>query len=74
MKIGNVLGEGIDTGFLLTTLRELGEWVKGDQYNGRMVRVPNSMIFKGPVHNYSSDFPFLWDEITIPVTGAILRR
>ncbi|MBN2719809.1 MAG: mechanosensitive ion channel, partial [Proteobacteria bacterium] len=49
VKIGNVLGDVIDTGFLRTTLMELGEWVNGDQYNGRMVRVPNSLIFKGPV-------------------------
>ena len=24
-------------------------------------------MFKEPVFNYSSDFPFLWDEITVPV-------
>ena len=27
----------------------------------------NSFIFKEPVFNYSSDFPFLWDEIMVPV-------
>jgi small-conductance mechanosensitive channel len=46
---------------------ECGQWVKGDQYNGRIVRVANSFIFKEPVFNYSSEFPFLWDEISIPV-------
>ena len=46
---------------------ECGGWINGDQYNGRVVRVANSFIFKEPVYNYSSDFPFLWDEITIPV-------
>jgi len=29
--------------------------------------VANSFIFKEPVFNYSSDFPFLWDEIMVPV-------
>lgn len=24
-------------------------------------------MFKEPVYNYSGDFPFLWDEITLPV-------
>jgi small-conductance mechanosensitive channel len=24
-------------------------------------------VFQGPVFNYSADFPFLWDEITVPV-------
>jgi len=67
VRIGDVLGDVIDTGFLRTTLMELGEWVAGDQYNGRMVKVPNSLIFKAPVYNYSGDFPFLWDEVSIPV-------
>jgi len=32
-----------------------------------MVRIANSFIFKEPVFNYSGDFPFLWDELTIPI-------
>jgi small-conductance mechanosensitive channel len=46
---------------------ECGEWVAGDLYNGRIVRVANSFVCKEPVVNYSADFPFLWDEILIPV-------
>ena len=46
---------------------EVGEWVNGDLYNGRVVRVANSFIYKEPVFNYSGDFPFLWDEIVVPV-------
>jgi small-conductance mechanosensitive channel len=46
---------------------EVGEWVHGDLYTGRLVRVANSFVFKAPVHNYSGDFPFLWDEIIVPV-------
>ena len=43
------------------------QWVDGDLYNGRIVRVANSFVFKAPVFNYSGDFPFLWDEIRIPI-------
>ena len=52
---------------LRTTLMEVGEWVSADLYTGRIVRVANSFVFKEPVFNYSGDFPFLWDEITLPV-------
>jgi small-conductance mechanosensitive channel len=31
------------------------------------VRVANSFVFKAPVFNYSGEFPFLWDEIAVPV-------
>ena len=27
----------------------------------------NAFVFKGTVHNYSTDFPFVWDEINLPV-------
>ena len=31
------------------------------------MRIANSFVFKEPVFNYSADYPFLWDEITLPV-------
>ena len=67
VQVGGIKGDVIDIGVLRTTLMECGAWINGDQYNGRVVRVANSFIFKEPVYNYSSDFPFLWDEIRIPV-------
>jgi small-conductance mechanosensitive channel len=67
VKLGGIKGDVIDLGVLRTTIMEVDDWVNGDLYNGRIVRVANSFVFKEPVYNYSSDFPFLWDEITIPV-------
>ncbi len=46
---------------------ECGQWVNADLYNGRIVRIANSFVFKEPVFNYSGDFPFLWDEIMVPI-------
>ena len=67
IQLGGIKGDVIDIGVLRTTLMECGGWINGDQYNGRVVRVANGFIFKEPVYNYSSDFPFLWDEIRIPI-------
>jgi small-conductance mechanosensitive channel len=67
VELGGIRGDVVDIGFLRTTLFEVGEWVDGDLYNGRVVRVANSFIFKEPVVNYSGDFPFLWDELQVPV-------
>lgn len=67
VKVGGIVGDVIDIGVLRTTLMETGEWVNGDLYNGRVVRIANSFIFKEPVSNYSADFPFLWDELRIPI-------
>lgn len=65
--LGGIMGDVIDVSLLRTTLMECGGWVKGDLYNGRIVRIANSFVFKEPVFNYSADFTFVWDEIVIPV-------
>jgi small-conductance mechanosensitive channel len=67
IQLGGIKGDVLDIGILRTTLMEIGDWVKGDLYNGKVVRLANSFVFKEPVYNYSGDFPFLWDEIVIPV-------
>jgi small-conductance mechanosensitive channel len=65
--LGGIKGDVIDIGVLRTSLMEIGDWVHGDLYNGRIVLVANSFIFKEPVFNYSGDFPFLWDELKVPI-------
>ena len=67
VQVGGIRGDVIDIGVLRTTLMEIGQWVNADLYNGRIVKIANSFVFKEPVFNYSGDFPFLWDEITLPV-------
>lgn len=67
VELGGIKGDVIDIGVLRTTLMECGEWMQGDIYTGRVVRVANSFVFKAPVFNYSGDFPFLWDEIRVPI-------
>lgn len=67
VQLGGIKGDVIDIGVLRTTIMEMGDWVKGDLYNGRTVKISNSYVFKDPVFNYSAEYPFLWDEISISV-------
>ena len=67
VQLGGIKGDVMDIGVLRTTIMETGQWVDGDLYNGRIVMIANSFVFKEPVFNYSGDFPFLWDEIKIPI-------
>ena len=73
VQLGGIKGDVIDIGILRTTIMEIGEWLSGDAYNGRVVRV--AFVFKETVFNYPGDFPFLWDEITILVKfgGHIIK-
>ena len=51
-----------------TTIMEMGEWVSNDNYSGRIVKISNAFVFKGPIKNYSMDFPFIWDELNVPIS------
>ena len=57
----------IDVDSIYTTMMEIGQWVSSDNYSGRIVKISNAFVFKGPVYNYSRDFPFVWDEFNLPV-------
>jgi small-conductance mechanosensitive channel len=76
--IGGVRGDVIDLGFMQTTVMEMGEppsvqsadpamWVRGRQYTGRIVTITNATIFDTPVYNYSREFPYIWEEMAIPI-------
>lgn len=67
IEINGIKGDVIDIDSVYTTMMEIGEWVSSDNYSGRIVKLSNAFVFKGPVYNYSRDFPFIWDEFNLPV-------
>lgn len=68
IEINNIKGDVIDIDSIYTTIMEIGEWVSSDNYSGRIVKISNAFVFKGPIKNYSMDFPFVWDELNILIT------
>ena len=79
ISMGGVRGDVIRLGFIQTTIMEMGQppsvssadpamWVRSRQFTGRIVTVSNSKIFSEPVFNYTRDFPFIWEEMVIPIT------
>ncbi len=84
ITLGGVRGDVIRLGFLKTTIMEMGQppsvahtdpavWVNSRQYTGRIVTVTNGVIFDEPVYNYTREFPFLWEEIVLPITYTDAR-
>ena len=78
ITMGGVRGDVIGLGFIQTTIMEMGQppavqgadpaiWVRSRQYTGRVVTVSNDKIFDEPVYNYTRDFPYLWEEMQIPI-------
>ena len=84
--MGGVRGDVIDLGFIQTTIMEMGEppaeqaadpamWVRSRQYTGRIVTITNDKIFDNPVYNYTREFPYIWEEMHIPVPySADMKR
>lgn len=79
ISMGGVRGDVLRLGFIQTTIMEMGQppavqtadpaqWVRSRQFTGRIVTVSNSKIFSDPVFNYTRDFPFIWEEMVIPIT------
>jgi len=68
IQIGDSSGDVIDVGFFYTRLLEIGNWIHGDQYSGRILQFPNAQIFGAGVFNYTRDFQYIWDEVALNVT------
>jgi len=49
-------------------LVEIGEWVDAEQSTGRIINIPNSLVFQQPLANYTKGFRFVWNEIPVLVT------
>ncbi len=81
--MGGVRGDVIALNFIQTVIMEMGDpvsptnedvWVQARQYTGRIVTISNSEIFNDPVYNYTRDFPYIWEEMHLPISYKDDRR
>jgi small-conductance mechanosensitive channel len=70
IQVNETKGDVVDISMMRTTVLETGNWVSGDLYSGRIVRIPNSVVLKGLVFNDSQGFRFIWDEVKIRLTAG----
>jgi small-conductance mechanosensitive channel len=79
ISMGGVRGDVIALTFIQTIIMEMGEppavqsedpgmWVRSRQYSGRIVTISNAQIFDTPVYNYSREFPYIWEEMVLPIS------
>ena len=75
--MGGVRGDVVGLSFMQTRIMEMGQspreetdqksWVRSRQFTGRIVTVTNDKVFDEPVYNYTHEFAYLWDELSLPV-------
>jgi small-conductance mechanosensitive channel len=78
ITMGGVRGDVIALTFTQTKIMEMGQppavqgadpamWIRSRQFTGRIVTVTNDKVFDEPVYNYTREFPFIWEEMTVPI-------
>lgn len=67
IQISAFSGDVIDVRLLEFTLMEVRTWAEGGQSTGRVLHVPNLLVFTNPLANSSKEFAFNWNELTIPL-------
>lgn len=74
IQVGEVFGDVYAIDFLSTTVWELGSAerpgaVHAEQPTGRLITFPNNEVLTGTVINLTRDFPYVWDELAVPVAN-----
>ncbi len=65
IEINDLRGDVVNINKTSFDLLEIGDRVNGEQSTGRIVHVPNALVFTYPVKNYVKAFKYIWDEIKI---------
>ena len=68
IQITKYSGDVIDIRMFQFTILEIGNWVEADQSTGRIIHLPNSLVFLKAQANYSSGFDYIWNEIPVKIT------
>ena len=68
IQLGKETGDVIDTNLFNFTLMEIGNWVDADDHTGRLIHVPNGIIFTETLANYGKGFKYIWNEMPVLIT------
>jgi small-conductance mechanosensitive channel len=68
IQVGENAGDVIDQRIFQVILLEIGNWVDADQSTGRLIHIPNGVVFREPLANYTRGMQFIWNEVGVLVT------
>lgn len=68
VEIDGVAGDVVNVGSFAFDILEIRNWVDADQSTGRIVHVPNALLFERPLANFGAGFRWIWHEVTVPLT------
>lgn len=68
ISISGLMGDVIDMRMLEFSMMEVRPREQGGQSTGRVLHIPNSILFTQPMANSSKEFLFNWNELLVPLT------
>lgn len=68
IEIDGINGDVIDIRLFQFSVIEIGNWVDADQSTGRIIHIPNGIVFSKHQANYTAGFEYIWDEIPVLLT------
>ncbi|MGW8249768.1 MAG: mechanosensitive ion channel family protein [Anaerolineales bacterium] len=68
IEVGGQAGDVIDLRVFQFTLMEIGNWVYADQSTGRILHIPNGLVFTQTIANFTKGSHFIWNEIPVLIT------
>ncbi|HET9066912.1 MAG TPA: mechanosensitive ion channel family protein [Gemmatimonadales bacterium] len=68
IQIDQYLGDVTDIRLFQFAILEVGNWVDADQHTGRVIHLPNGLVFTRAQANYTTALGLLWNEIMVTVT------
>ena len=68
IQIDGVIGDVIDLRLFQFSVVEVGNWVDADQSTGRIIHIPNGMVYIKWQANYTAGFEYIWNEIPVLIT------
>jgi small-conductance mechanosensitive channel len=68
IEVAGMAGDVVDIRVFRFTLLEIGNWVDADQSTGRLLHIPNGLLFRQGMANYTEGFAHIWHEIGVLVT------
>ena len=69
IAVGEALGDVIQINLLFTTVLEVGNnRLSAEQSTGRIIHIPNSLILRKEVVNYTQGFNYIWHEMETVIT------
>lgn len=68
VEVTQLKGDVVDIRLFRFSLMEVQNWVEAEQSTGRLVHVPNGVVFNQPVANYTEGFAYVWEEVPVLIT------